>query len=490
MEPSSHAERREQSTGCPLEKLSYSAHSKVNILAGEDRVVTRGGCCPFLYAAGSMGIGELRTNLYNYAFAQYAKLHGKEGTFIFRCDDTDPQRVDLKYLAPLYRMFTDTLGIVPDLGPYNSSPNKGGSLIQTERGPLYEPFIQKLLDTGLAYRDSTLGSQAIFFSSLEFINRFGPDIKVLDAVFGELSFDLQEVVKTRKVSPDFPLCRANGSALWHLTSPVDDEVFGVNYIVRAQDKLSNLPYQEMVRISLGLTEKRYAHVPLLMPAKGAQNAEVITLHDLMREGFSAAGIVSYLLASGYSTSETIYPTLSDFVKDFNPALIHRTNGSFDKAVLRKADQRVLEVLPNDMYVKEVQKTASAFWSASIADAVERNSIVQGFISSLRRPINSTQQILEELLTPQYSAPKKVSLDNVVACLQALERLTAGGGVPICSQIDVPGIEKSAIYSAVRWIAFGSETGVPADSAIQFLVAAALWSGRLQEARAALAGLKH
>jgi glutamyl/glutaminyl-tRNA synthetase len=335
-----------------------------------------------------------------------------------------------------------------------------------------------------------MGSHAIFFNSLEFVNRFGPCIKVLDAVFGELNFDLREVIKARKASPDFPLCRQNGSVLWHLTSPVDDEVFGVNYIVRAQDKLSNIPYQEMIRISLGLTEKRYAHVPLLMPSKGVQKFEVVTLHDLMREGFSVAGIVSYLLASGYSSSETIYPTLGHFAKDFNPSLIHRTNGSFDKAVLRKTDQRVLAVLPNDMYLKEIQKIASAFWPLSIAGAVEHNSIVQGFITSWRRPIKSTQKILGELLTPQYSMPKKVSLDNVAACLQKLERLNASCVVPICSQIDLPGIDKSIVYSAVRWIAFGSETGVPADSAIQFLVASSLWSGRLQEARAALTELRH
>ncbi len=93
---------------------------------------------------GIMHIGNIRTALMNYLFAQQ-----KNGTFVLRIEDTDPQR----------NYDPEAKKIIEDLGwlgiDYNEGPVKGGPhepYFQSQRAHIYEEHLQKLIEKKCVYR--------------------------------------------------------------------------------------------------------------------------------------------------------------------------------------------------------------------------------------------------------------------------------------------------------------------------------------------------
>ena len=92
---------------------------------------------------GHLHIGNARTALFNYLFARHNK-----GTFVIRIEDTDQKRnvaggeqsqlENLKWLGIDWDEGPDIGG---NYGPYR----------QSERGEIYQKYIQQLLDQGAAY---------------------------------------------------------------------------------------------------------------------------------------------------------------------------------------------------------------------------------------------------------------------------------------------------------------------------------------------------
>ena len=94
---------------------------------------------------GYLHIGGVRTALFNWLFA---RRHG--GTFILRVDDTDAQRNIAEALAPILDGFR-WLGIDWDEGAAVGGPYE--PYYQSQRLPIYQAAVSKLLASGHAYRD-------------------------------------------------------------------------------------------------------------------------------------------------------------------------------------------------------------------------------------------------------------------------------------------------------------------------------------------------
>ena len=93
---------------------------------------------------GFLHIGNARAALFNYLFARH---HG--GDFVIRIEDTDKSRhvaegedSQLNYLKWLGIEWDESVDVGGDYGPYR----------QSERGDIYAPYIQQLLDNNFAYR--------------------------------------------------------------------------------------------------------------------------------------------------------------------------------------------------------------------------------------------------------------------------------------------------------------------------------------------------
>lgn len=455
-----------------------------NPLSKFDKIITRGGCCPFVHAAGSMGIGELRSNLYNYAFAKYVARNGGVGEFILRCDDTDPRRVDIKFLDPMYRTLVETVGMEIDYHPYNSKERLGCSLIQTERKELYGEYIDRLLTSGFACRQHSV----VHFDVAAFISKKGPTLEVHDAVFGNLSFDLTKLENNGgRRDPNYPLIRSDGSALWHLTTTVDDFLLNVNCVVRAQDKLSNIPYQEMIRIALEFPSKMYAHVPLLMPPVSGDGSALMTITDVVSKGISVGGLISYLLASGYGQADNSYASLEVFVKQFDPRLLHTKNGRLDLTKMQRLDRKMLSISEPLEYLANTEHSLKVLGQQEFSIYLRENQLAQSLVLELRRSPLETVAIVNNLLLPSFQTPGRDTIVAIRTCISAMRALINEGNIILSLEdiISHTDIELKQLHAALRWILTGNETGISTVSALRFVSVGGILSERIQKAEEAL-----
>ena len=206
---------------------------------------------------GDLHVGNIRTALFDWAYARHTG-----GTFIFRIEDTDRERVTDEYIAAAQ----DTLrwlGLTWDEGP--EVGGQYGPYLQSQRLDIYAEWAQKFLDQGDAYycycsaeelearreaqraanvapgydgkcRNLSEAELADFLAQgrRPVVRMRMPDGETTftDLIRGEVTFDHNFV-------PDFVLVRADGSPLYTLAVAVDDVMMKVTHVLRGEDLLSS-----------------------------------------------------------------------------------------------------------------------------------------------------------------------------------------------------------------------------------------------------------
>ncbi len=204
---------------------------------------------------------SIRNNAYNLALS-----HLKQGGHIYPCYCT---RKELRSLAGAPH--------VEDMG----APYPG-----TCRELSHEERVQKELQIKEQKRGSALRLRC----------PHGPDAEVRfhDAIYGTQHYNLHQC------GGDFALCRSDGVLAYQLAVVVDDAFQGVTHILRGSDILISTPRQILLCNLLGYAVPQYAHVPLLLDAKGerlAKRHESLTLRALRTQGAKPEliiGLMAYL----------------------------------------------------------------------------------------------------------------------------------------------------------------------------------------------------
>ncbi len=296
---------------------------------------------------GYLHIGGVRTALYNWLLARQSG-----GQFILRIDDTDAQRNVAAALAPILAGFR-WLGLDWDEGPEVGGPH--APYYQSERGDIYRRYVQRLLDSGAAYRDysnseeyqaeRTAAEQAKqpFWYSRRWMAT-SPEqeagwiaegrtavvrlkmpregrCEFTDLVRGDMAFDWA-------LEPDHVIQRADGSCLYNLASVVDDIELEITHVVRSIEHLSNTPRQVFIFQALDAPLPHFAHLPYVAEP-GSQNklskrkiAGYLKNLDFKRLYESGLAIAAHL---GVETTP----------ESFNPVLIefYQTVGYLPEAIL-------------------------------------------------------------------------------------------------------------------------------------------------------------
>lgn len=229
---------------------------------------------------GYMHIGGMRTALFCWLWARR-----NEGQFILRIDDTDQQRNVDEALGPILEAFR-WLGLDWDEGPEVGGPH--GPYFQSQRRPLYDAALKKLLDTGKAYRDfeppgvtqaeretaekekrvyvSSRASLTLSPQEIEqriaagdpFVVRLmvprGEVVAIDDHVRGHVEWDCS-------LMPDPVIARTDGSPLYNFATAVDDAAFRITHVIRAEEHLPNTPIQVLLHRALGNPIPEWAHIP-------------------------------------------------------------------------------------------------------------------------------------------------------------------------------------------------------------------------------------
>jgi len=317
------------------------------------KIVTRFPPSP----TGYLHIGGARTALFNWLFARQ-----KGGKFILRIEDTDRERSTPEATNAILESLR-WLGLDWDEGPY----------FQSERYPIYQEFIERLLSAGKAYhchcspedlekrrkealakglkpkydgrcRDLGLGPTPGSVVRLK-APQTGKTV-FHDLVKGPLSFNNEEL-------DDLILRRSNGMPTYHLAVVVDDITMGMTHIIRGDDHVNNTPRQIHIYQALGEPLPHYAHVPMILGpdrtrlSKRHGATSVLAYRDM---GYLPHALLNALVRLGWSYGDQEKFTIEELIEKFSLENVGKSAGIFNA-------EKLLDL--NARYIRESDTAALA-----------------------------------------------------------------------------------------------------------------------------------
>ncbi|MFT6765892.1 MAG: nondiscriminating glutamyl-tRNA synthetase [Alteromonas naphthalenivorans] len=275
---------------------------------------------------GMMHLGNIRTALMNYLIAKQ-----KNGTFIIRVEDTDPER---NFDPGAVKIMEDLawLGLEHQEGP--GKDGGFGPYFQSERTELYKKKLQEFVDKDLVYRcfctseelDKKRARQIALkkpprydrgclqlskqasdtkAETTPFIWRMKLDHKkkltINDLSHDTVTFDLSHF-------SDFPITRQNGSVTFMFANFVDDSLMNITCAIRGEDHLSNTAGQAAMYDASGQPMPAFWHMPILCNIDGKKLSKRdfgFSLRDLKDAGFLSEAIINYLAIIGGSFKNEI-----------------------------------------------------------------------------------------------------------------------------------------------------------------------------------------
>lgn len=303
---------------------------------------------------GDLHVGNIRTALFDWAYAKHTG-----GTFVFRIEDTDRERVTDEYIKAAGETLR-WLGLDWDEGPEVGGPY--GPYLQSQRLDIYKEWADRFLAQGDAYhcycsaeelearREAAKEANrapgydgACRDLSDAQVSRFREEGRVpvlrmrmpdgsttfTDQIRGEVTFEHAFV-------PDFVLMRADGSPLYTLAVAVDDVLMRITHILRGEDLLSSTPRQIRVYQAMGVKESDYptfAHLPFVMGTDNAKlskrNGEV-SIAWYRERGFLPEAICNYLALLGWSPGDDREDvSLEEIAELFDVSRVNSSPARFD-----------------------------------------------------------------------------------------------------------------------------------------------------------------
>ncbi|MGE0499396.1 MAG: glutamate--tRNA ligase [Rhizobiaceae bacterium] len=349
---------------------------------------------------GNIHIGNARTALFNWLFAQQRK-----GRFIQRFDDTDRERSRQEFAdSILYDLHW--LGIFPDAVEY-----------QSRRAEVHETAAAKLRTAGLLYPCYETPEELDLKRKIRLARRqppvYGRDaLRHTDEERAEFeadgrrphwrfllpNFDIDpmEPVRTEVIWADMVrgeetvdlaslsdpvLVRADGSFLYTLPSVADDMDMGVTHVIRGDDHVTNTGVQIALFRALGGEPPAFGHHNLLTTSTGeglSKRSGALAIAGLRESGIEPMAVASLAVLTGTSENVVVARSMEELAGRFDPAATSKSASKFDPEDLKALNSALFQVTPYG----EVQdrlalfgipaEQAESFWNA-----------VRGNIATLR-----------------------------------------------------------------------------------------------------------
>jgi glutamyl-tRNA synthetase len=304
---------------------------------------------------GALHIGGARTALYNWLAARH-----DGGALILRIEDTDRERSTQENWDQIIDAM-EWLELDWDEGPIS----------QAGRADRHAEALEKLLETGHAYRDHANAKDVEAWKAEHGAGRGyrgtptdDPTAAIRLRVPDEGETVVHDLIRGDVAFPnasydDFVIARADGSVLYNFAVAVDDAEMGVTEVVRGDDHLSNTPKQLLVLEALGFEAPRYAHLPLLHGPDGKKLSKrhgAASVQELRDAGYLPAAVRNYLALLGWGADDdtTIMPT-EELVRRFRVEDVGKSAAIFDEKKLRWLNGRFMRELSLEDYTAAVAR---------------------------------------------------------------------------------------------------------------------------------------
>ncbi|HET8862768.1 MAG TPA: glutamate--tRNA ligase [Solirubrobacterales bacterium] len=319
---------------------------------------------------GALHIGGARTALYNWLAARH-----EGGSLVLRIEDTDRERSTEENVEQILDALR-WLELEWDEGPTS----------QAARADRHQAALERLLESGAAYRDPATAKDVEAWKAEQGADRGyrgepsdepGAAIRLRVPDAGETV--VEDLIRGPVRFPnrsydDFVIARGDGSVLYNFAVAVDDAEMGITDVVRGDDHLSNTPKQLLVLAALGFAVPRYAHLPLLHGPDGRKLSKrhgAASVQELREAGYLPAAVRNYLALLGWGAADdaTLIPT-DELIKRFRVADVGKAAAIFDERKLRWINGRYMREMPIDDYVDVVARHLDRPADAQLRTACE------------------------------------------------------------------------------------------------------------------------
>lgn len=420
---------------------------------------------------GHLHIGNARTALFNYLFARH---HG--GDFIIRIEDTDQKRniedgekSQLDNLAWLNIDWDESPDKPGEYGPYR----------QSERKDIYQPLVDQLLASNLAYKcyctEEELETERESQRSRGQIPRYNgkcahltPEQQAAKEAEGitpvvrfrvpkgeEYTFD--DIVKgnitfeSDSVGGDFVILKRDGMPTYNFAVAVDDHLMKITHVLRGDDHIANTPKQLMVYEAFGWTPPRFGHMTLIINTEtgkklSKRDETILQFIEQYRElGYLPEAMFNFISLLGWSPvgEEEIF-SQEEFIKIFDADRLGKSPAAFDNKKLewisnqymKQLDRKTMAemALPYLIEAGLVEENPSAEKQAWVEELV---SLYQPQMSYAKEIVELSSLFFNDTLTFDDAAKEVLSDEQVPEVLEAFKK-----ELNDLEEFDVPAIKKA------------------------------------------------
>ena len=420
---------------------------------------------------GHLHIGNARTALFNYLFARH---HG--GDFIIRIEDTDQKRnIEDGEKSQLDNL--SWLNIDWDESP--DKPGEYGPYRQSERKDIYQPLVDQLLASNLAYKcyctEEELETERESQRSRGQIPRYNgkcahltPEQQAAKEAEGitpvvrfrvpkgeEYTFD--DIVKgnitfeSDSVGGDFVILKRDGMPTYNFAVAVDDHLMKITHVLRGDDHIANTPKQLMVYEAFGWTPPRFGHMTLIINTEtgkklSKRDETILQFIEQYRElGYLPEAMFNFISLLGWSPvgEEEIF-SQEEFIKIFDADRLGKSPAAFDNKKLewisnqymKQLDRKTMAemALPYLIEAGLVEENPSAEKQAWVEELV---SLYQPQMSYAKEIVELSSLFFNDTLTFDDAAKEVLSDEQVPEVLEAFKK-----ELNDLEEFDVPAIKKA------------------------------------------------
>lgn len=261
-----------------------------------DKVVTRIAPSP----SGFLHVGTARTAIFNYLFARH-----NDGKFLFRMEDTDPERSKEEWKEAIINAMK-----------WLKLDWDGDIIYQSQRMDIYKEYALKLHELSQAYycyctpeqldekRKKALEAKEFVGYDRKCLRLSEQERKELDAkgtpkalriktpheglarfsdiASGDLRRDYREM-------DDWVIMRSDGRCTYNFCCVVDDHLMGITHVIRGNDHIINTFRQCTVYDRFEWDRPEFAHIPLIL---GKDRSKISKRHGAVSVmAYDAQGIL-------------------------------------------------------------------------------------------------------------------------------------------------------------------------------------------------------
>jgi len=328
--------------------------------------------------SGQLHVGNARTALFSALLAAHSG-----GEFILRIEDTDAERSHTQMEAGLMEDLR-WLGLNWQEGP--DVGGQHGPYRQSERGQIYQTYIDKLTKQGLTYpcfctpaalamsRKTQLatGKPPRYAGTCAHLTQAEIEARLTTGLKPALRFRVPEkgetvfedLVRGRQVFAhndigDFVILRGDGSPAFFFSNAVDDALMGITHVLRGEDHLANTPRQLLLLQALGLQIPHYAHLSLLVGPDGkplSKREGGSTLAALWGMGFSPTAVLNYLARLGHHYESNNVMIFAELAEAFDISRLGKSSAHFDLTQLRHWQSELISEIGDENFKADLLKS--------------------------------------------------------------------------------------------------------------------------------------